>query len=83
MSKKHYKLAAKCCELILMDKPSIYPSSRQYILWMTYEIMSQPYTTCSSFKDTKKHVEYLYCRRRYTDTKEFNDNFIFLDNLKN
>lgn len=82
-NKKRYKLAAKCCELILMDKPSTYPPSRQYILWMTYKIMSQPYTICFSFEDTKKRVEYLYCRRRHTDTKEFDDQFICLDNIKN
>lgn len=82
MSKKRYKLAAKCCELILMDKPSTYPPSRLYILWMTYRIISQHQFT-QSFDEVKKNVEYLYCRRRYTDSKEFKDQFICLDNLKN
>lgn len=82
MNKKRYRLAAKCCELILMDKVPSYPPGRIYILWMTYRIMSQ-HMAMESFQEVKNKVEYLYCRRRYTDTKEFDDQFICLDNIKN
>jgi hypothetical protein len=82
MNKKRYKLAARCCELILMDRKPSNPPDRMYILWMTYRIMAQPYSDVS-FERTKKNVEYLYCRRRKTDEKSFDDNFICLDNLKN
>lgn len=82
--KKRYNLAAKCCELILMDRPYVDPFSQLHILYMTYKIMSQRHTI-ASFEDTRKHVEYLYCRRRETDEKSYHEKFdkiICLDNLK-